>query len=216
MNSIAAREDFNTAVQVFANSFNPMYLSNGVPNPNYNPNFDPVNAFRLAQSYIRLEQPATTTTLYNFPVLNNIQNQNAQFTTERRLALQDTFVPTHVGFFLGLPATAALNDTAWKPLTYTNPFILTNATQMERFYNDGTLSITINNVTYITDWDLWRHWKTNQTQQTQALGANAPEDQVDGADRPGDEDEHGGVYEGGEDSGALVAKGLALGGGPGL
>lgn len=182
MNSIAAREDFNTAVQIFNNAFNPMYLGNGAPNPNYNPNFDPVTAFRLAQSYLRLEQPATTNTLYNFPVLNNIQNQSQQFSTERRLNQQDTFVPTHVGFFLGLPGSASITDTAWRPLTFANPFILANATQMQRLYNDGTLSIMINNVQYTDNWDLWRHWKSNQTQQTQALGANSPEDQVDGSD----------------------------------
>lgn len=180
MNSIAAREDFNVAAQIFNNAFNPMLLSNGMPNPNYNPGFDAVSAFRLSQSVLRLEQPTTaTSTQYLFPVLSNIQNQAAAFNTEIRLNIQDSFVPTHVGFFLALPS--GVNDTTFKLMTYPNPFILVNAVQMQAYYN-GTMSIMINNVQYTQKWDLWRHWQTNQTQQTTALGAGSPEDQFLGSD----------------------------------
>jgi hypothetical protein len=180
MNSIAAREDFNVAAQIFNNAFNPMLLSNGMPNPNYNPAFDSVSAFRLSQSVLRLEQPqVSTSTQYLFPVLSNIQNQAAAFNTEIRLNIQDSFVPTHVGFFPVLPGSST--DTTFKLLTYPNPAIFTNATQMQAFYN-GSMSIMINNVQYTQKWDLWRHWQTNQTQQTTALGANSPEDQFMGSD----------------------------------
>ncbi len=180
MNSIAARDDFNVAVQIFNNAFNPMYLANGMTNANYNPAFDAVAAFRLSQSVLRLEQPTTaTSTVYNFPVLTNIQNQAQAFNTEVRLNIQDSFVPTHVGFFLALPSSTS--DTTFKLMTYANPFILTNATQMQAYYN-GTMSIMINNVQYTQKWDLWRHWVTNQTQQTAALGAGSPEDQFAGSD----------------------------------
>jgi hypothetical protein len=180
MNSIAAREDFNVAAQIFNNAFNPMLLSNGMPNPNYNASFDAVSAFRLSQSVLRLEQPTTSTsTQYLFPVLSNIQNQASAFNTEIRLNIQDSFVPTHVGFFLALPSGST--DTTFKLMTYPNPFILTNAVQMQAYYN-GTMSIMINNVQYTQKWDLWRHWQTNQTQQTTALGAGSPEDQFLGSD----------------------------------
>lgn len=180
MNSIAAREDFNTAVQIFNNAFNPMYLANGAMNPNYNPAFDSVAAFRLSQSVLRLEQPTVaTSTVYTFPVLTNIQNQAQAFNTEVRLNIQDSFVPTHVGFFLALPS--GLNDTTFKLMTYPNPFVLTNFLQMQAYYN-GTMAIMINNVQYTQKWDLWRHWQTNQTQQTAALGAGSPEDQFLGSD----------------------------------
>jgi hypothetical protein len=180
MNSIAAREDFNVAAQIFNNAFNPMYLTNGQANPNYNPGFNAVTAFRLSQSVLRLEQPtSSTSTLYNFPVLTNIQNQAQQFNTEIRLNIQDSFVPTHVGFFLALPSSST--DVTFKLMTYPNPFVLANAVQMQAFYN-GTLSIMINNVQYTQKWDLWRHWQTNQTQQTAALGAGSPEDQFIGSD----------------------------------
>lgn len=180
MNSIAAREDFRIAAQIFGNAFNPPQLSNGQPNPNYRSDFDPVTAFRLSQSALRLEQPTTnTSTQYNFPVLVNIQNQAQAFNTEIRLNQQDSFIPTHVGFFLALPS--GTTDTTFKLMTYPNPVVLTNATQMQAYYN-GNLSIMINNVQYTQKWDLQRHWQTNQTQQTAALGAGSPEDQFNGAD----------------------------------
>ena len=180
MNSIAARDDFNTAVQIFNNSFNPMFLSNGQANPNFNPSFDAVSAFRLSQSVLRLEQPQNNnSTQYLFPVLTNIQNQAQAFNTEIRLNIQDSFVPTHVGFFLAFPASTV--DTTFKLLTYPNPVISANPVQEQAFYN-GTMSIMINNVQYTQKWDLWRHWQTNQTQQTAPLGAGSPEDQFCGAD----------------------------------
>lgn len=180
MNSIAAREDFRVATQIFNNAFNPITLANGQPNPSYNPAFDAVTAFRLSQSTLRLEQPtSSTSTLINFPVLINIQNQQQAFNTEIRLQQQDSFVPTHVGFFLAAPSSST--DTTFKLMTYANPFVLTNATAMQAYYN-GSLSIMINNVQYTQKWDLWRHWQTNQTQQTAALGAGSPEDQYIGSD----------------------------------
>jgi|SRR5882672_1025490 len=179
MNSIAARDDFNIAARIFGNAFNPPVLVNGQGNPNYNPNFDPVVAFRLSQSALRLEQPCVnTSTQYNFPVLINIQNQAAAFNTEIRLNQQDSFIPTHIGFFLALPT--GTTDTTFKLMTYPNPFVLANAVQMQAYYN-GTMSIMINNVQYTQKWDLWRHWCTNQTQQTAVLGAGSPEDQLNTA-----------------------------------
>lgn len=180
MNSIAARDDFNVAAHIFQEAFNPQFDADGNPNPRYNRRFNAVTAFRLSQSVLRLEQPCvTTSTLYNFPVLTNIQNQAQAFNTEVRLNIQDSFVITHVGFFLALPSSST--DTTFKLMTYPNPFVLTNEVQMQAYYN-GFLSIMINNNQYTQKWDLWRHWKTNQTQQTAALGAGSPEDQFDGAD----------------------------------
>jgi hypothetical protein len=179
MNGIEARDNFDVATKIFNNAFNPMYI-NGLLNPRYDPSFDAVTAFRLSQSTLRLEQPCTTqSTLYNFPVLNNIQNQAQAFNTEIRLAQQDSFIPTSIGIFTALPSGPT--DTTFKLMAYPNPFILTNATQMQAYYN-GKMSIMINNVQYTLNWDLWRHWKSNQTQQTAALGAGSPEDQFDGAD----------------------------------
>jgi hypothetical protein len=185
MNGIAAREDFRNVVEIFDKAFNPRFVfdkrsNQWVNNPDFDAMWDATSAFRLTQQTLRLEQPLTTSTLYTFPILNNIQNQSSgQFNTEIRLPQQDTFVPTHIGIFLGLPGSTS--DTTFLPKTYPNPFIFTNATQMQAIYS-GVLKIMVNNVQYTNNWDLYRHWKTNQTQQTAALGAGSPEDQWDGSE----------------------------------
>lgn len=185
MDSIAARMDFDNAVRIFNNAFNPKTIPNPngpgmIANPNYIQGWDPVQAFRLCQSTLRLEQPLTiANTNYNFPVLVNIQNQGAPFNTEIRLQLQDSFVPTHVYIGPGFPSGP--NDTTWHPVTYPNPFLSANAAAEEAIYS-GTMQLQINNVTYTKNWDVLRHRKTNQTQQTAALGAGSPEDQLDSSD----------------------------------
>lgn len=168
MNAIAARMDFEQGVRIFDKAFN----------PTGNPKFNVVDLFRITQSDLRLEQPLTTTNnLLTFPVLNNIQNQaGGQFNTEIRLAQQDTFVPTRIGIFFGLPTSST--DTSFKLYPYPSPFVFTNAAAMEAFYA-GKLQITINNDKYIKNWMLMRHRKVNQTQQTAAYGAGSPLDQMD-------------------------------------
>jgi hypothetical protein len=179
MKSLEARLDFEQAVKIFQGAFNPKKIS-GQPNPNFNPDWDPVTAFKLTQATLRLEQPlSATTTQYLFPVLNNIQNQGAPFNTEVRLPQQDSFVPTHLGIYLGLPSSST--DASFKLITWASPFVFTNAATMQTIYN-GQLKLMINNVQYIVNWDLWRHWKTTQTQQTAAFGAGSPEDQFDGSE----------------------------------
>jgi hypothetical protein len=168
MNPIAARMDFEQAVNIFDKAFN----------PTGNPKNNVVDLFRMTQSDLRLEQPFTTTNnLLTFPVLNNIQNQQGgQFITEIRLAQQDSFVPTRIGIFMGLPSSAT--DTSFKLYPYPSPFIFTNAAAMEAFYS-GTMLWTMNNDKLIKNWLLMRHRKTNQTQQTAAYGAGSPLDQMD-------------------------------------
>lgn len=169
MNSIAARYDFDNVVRVFNKAFRPQ-----------NPNFDATKDFVLTQSYLRLEQPlVTTSTQYVFPVLVNIQNQAAPFNTEQRLQQQDTFGPNELGIFLG-KAPAAATDTNWMLRTYTNPFIFTNATQMQSIYNGSKMQIQLNQKIVVPQWDVLRHWKVPITQQTAAAGAGSPLDQFEG------------------------------------
>jgi hypothetical protein len=184
MNGIEAREDFINVVRIFDNAFNPKFVfdkmsNKWVGNPTYDPLWDAISAFRLTQQTLRMEQPMVAgSNVYNFPILNNIQNQAQQFSTEIRLAQQDTFVPTHIGFFLEYPA--GLLDATFKLLTYPNPVISAQPLPEQSYYN-GVLNIMVNNVQYTSNWDLWRHWRTNMTQQTAALGAGSPEDQLDGS-----------------------------------
>lgn len=168
MNGIAARLDFENGLRVFQHAFR-------------NTNIDVLDQFKLTQSDLRLEQALqANNNTYTFPVMVNIQNGGqSQFNTELRLNMQDTFLPQYIGLFLAKPASAI--DTTFPLLTYPNPAVFTNATQMEAIYN-GKLNIQVNNTNYITNWMTARHKLVPQTQQTAAPGAGSPLDQIDGAD----------------------------------
>jgi hypothetical protein len=179
MNSIAARANFERAVQIFYNAFNRTPTGQII-----DPLFDPITAFKITQSTIRVEQLLlNNSTQYNFAILNNINNgNNQQFNTEFRLNMQDTFVPTEIFVGVGLPS--GTTDTTWKPLTYENPAIFSAAASdsLLTLWNGGTMQITVNKDVKVTNWDLWRHYFAPQTQQTGALGLGSPTNQVCGAD----------------------------------
>lgn len=135
-----------------------------------------VKKFVLTMSTLRLEQPIVAgQTLYNFPVLTYDTQVAAPFNTEIRLKQQDTFIVSHMMYYLALPTGAA--DTAFIPLTYESPFLTgANAIPMRSLWN-GAIKITIGNYVYVYNWDLLRHYYAPQTQQTAALGAGSPTDQ---------------------------------------
>jgi len=167
MNPIAARENFKNAVMIFENAFKDVT--------------NVVEAFKLTQSSLRIEQPiSATTTLYPFPILKNQNNAAGTiFNTELRLNMQDTFVPTEVGLFVALPTSST--DAAYRLHSYPNQAVFANAVQMRTLYN-GQLIISVNNYQYTYSWDAQRHWVTNQTQATAAFGPGSPEDQNNFAD----------------------------------
>jgi len=179
MNGILARANFEKAVQLFYNAFNRDPMGRVI-----NPNFDPVQAFKLTQSTIRVEQPlVTTSTQYQFPVLVNVNNgSSTQFNTELRLNMQDTFVPTEIFVGVGLPSGAT--DTSWKLQTYENPAIFTAAASdaLLNLWNGGTMEIKVNKDVKLTNWDIQRHYYAPQTQQTAAPGVGSPVNQYNGAD----------------------------------
>ncbi len=135
-----------------------------------------VKKFVLTMSTLRLEQALVAgQTLYSFPVLTFDTQVAAPFNTEIRLKQQDTFIISHMAYYIGLPASAV--DTAWIPLTYESPALTgANAIPMRALYN-GDIKITIGNYVYVYNWDLLRHYYAPQTQQTAALGAGSPTDQ---------------------------------------
>lgn len=162
MDNINARLVFSNAIASIKKAFKDV------------PNFD-IRKFKLTQSFIRLELALVSgQSSYRF---NLLSNQTAQFNTEQRLNLQDSFVPDSVGFFQALPTSST--DITFKPLTYANPFLFTNPLSHQSLYN-GQLSIMINNNNIIPNWDLWRHWVSPQTQQTAAAGAGSPIDELHG------------------------------------
>lgn len=166
MNNIAARMNFNNAVKALIKA------NRGVPNFDW-------RQYKLTQSYLRLEQPCVANvTNYTFKVLANESTPQVPFNTERRLNLQDTFIPSEMGFFLEFPSSSS--DDTFKPITYPNTFLIgANVAQYFRPYN-GTLSITVNQNVLVPAWDMWRHYVANQTQQTAAVAAGSPLDQQDG------------------------------------
>jgi len=179
MNGILARANFEKAVSIFYNAFNRDGAGRII-----NPTFDPISAFKLTQSTLRVEQPlVTNSTQYQFPVLVNVNNgSSTQFNTELRLNMQDSFVPTEI--FIGVGKPASTTDTKWRPQTYENPAIFTAAASSEllNIWNGGTLEIKVNKDVKLTNWDVDRHYFAPQTQQTAAAGPGSPLNQVNAAD----------------------------------
>ena len=142
------------------------------------PGFD-IAAYKLTQSYLRLEQALVTTKAqYTFPVLTN---QGTPTNTEQRLNLQDSFVISHVGFFLLAPASAT--DATKIPQTYPDPLTFATGAAAAGVLYSGYLNISVNNNVLVPAWDLFRHYQTNQTQSSVAAGApppNAVLAQIDG------------------------------------
>lgn len=133
---------------------------------------------RPVQSFLRFEQALSIAKAnYIFPIINN--QGGAQFPTENRLTLQDSFVVSSLQVAIALPS--GTSDVTFKKRVYLNPFIFTNADAMGVIYN-GALTLMVDNVMYITNWDLEKHMFIPQTQQTAAAGAASPLDEYSGAD----------------------------------
>lgn len=164
-NSIIARDEYEIARGIFIQS-------------GFDPN-DP--EFRMTPGDLILMQPLENQrNTYRFPVLSNDFNltSGSLFNTEIRLQQQDTIVVTQIGIFLVNASSAT--DGTFRYFTYANPFIFTNATQMQAIYSTGRMNLTINNDVWIKQYALQRHYLTNQTQQTAAAGAGSPLDQLNG------------------------------------
>lgn len=160
INSMDARMIFDNARQTITNAYGA----------------GAVKKFVLTMSTLKLEQAIVAgQTLYTFPVLTFDTQVAAPFNTEIRLKQQDTFIVSHMAYFLALPTGAT--DTAWIPLTYESPALTAaNAVPMRSLWQ-GDIKITIGNYVYVYNWDLLRHYYAPQTQQTAALGAGSPTDQ---------------------------------------
>jgi hypothetical protein len=129
-----------------------------------------------------LEQALSATiTNYNFPV-TNVQSNAAQFNTEIRLNLQDSFVASSWGVFLLAPSSGT--DATFRALTYGSTAAFTTtpaaAAAAEVLYNSYA-RVTVNNDVLVPVWHLSRHRLVPQSQQV-AAAANQngiAEDQID-------------------------------------
>jgi hypothetical protein len=127
----------------------------------------------LSSSYLRLEtliNNTSSSTNLRFDVLVNENTQQATFPTQQKLNLQDAFVCSSIGLYLGCPATTT--DSTFRLLSYPSVgnilgtaanFTAAQAAAAQVIYN-GYLSLTINQRTILPYWDLARHLDIPQTQ----------------------------------------------------
>jgi hypothetical protein len=127
-------------------------------------NINPAKAV-LSQSYLRFEAPLTSaSTQFNFDVLVN-ENTNPNYVTANRLNLQDAFITSQIGVFIGLPASSAVNEGRVKLFSYPDEtqFTAATATALQCLYS-GFLSLTVNQRVVVPSWDLYRHYSAPLTQ----------------------------------------------------
>jgi hypothetical protein len=133
----------------------------------------------LTQSYLRSEVALSTSIAnYHLPILVN-DTQSAIRVNEKRLNLQDVFITTEIGLFIGVGASTSTKAILY---TYPNPVIFTSATDDDLWsiYN-GYLNLSINNQNILPAWDVLRHYYAPQTQGGVGITAQTifPVDQVD-------------------------------------
>ncbi len=114
----------------------------------------------LTQSYLRFEANiSSNTTTYNMDVLVN-ENTNGAFITQQKLNLQDSFISSDCGVFIGVPNSALVTDAKVKLYSYPDvtAFTASVATDLRALYN-GQMSLTVNQRVIVPSWDLMRHYK---------------------------------------------------------
>jgi hypothetical protein len=120
----------------------------------------------LSQSYLRFEIPLSVSqTQYSFDTLIN-ENTNSNFVTQNKLNLQDSFLVSRIGFFVGIANSASITETVVPLYTYPDAAKFTTAnaaTSLETVYN-GSMTFTVNQRQIVTGWDLYKHKVTPITQ----------------------------------------------------
>jgi len=112
----------------------------------------------LSQSYIRSEIliDANTAQYQVQSIVNQPNNSGVIYPTEKRLALQDWFITSSIGIFLGVPASAT--DNKWRLYAFpsTNVFSAANTAAAAYTLYNGFLSLTVDNRVVIPEWDIER------------------------------------------------------------
>jgi hypothetical protein len=124
------------------------------------------NVALLTQSYLRFEiNLSTAQTRYQFDTLVN-ENLNTNFVTQQKLNLQDAFICSSIGFYIGLAASSAATETVVPLYTYADPTIFSTAnaaTSLQTVYG-GQMSLTVNQRQVVPSWDLYKHYYVPVTQ----------------------------------------------------
>ena len=113
----------------------------------------------LSQSFLRFEIALSTTqTQYTFDTLVN-ENLNTNFVTQNKLNLQDSFIVSSVGFFIGIAASSAATETQVPLHTYPDAakFTTANANNALETVYGGIMTYTVNQRQIVTGWDLYKH-----------------------------------------------------------
>lgn len=139
----------------------------------------------LTQSFLRSEVALSTSIAnYHIPVLVNDTQNGAVRVNERRLNLQDVFITTEIGVYIGV---GSATSTSAKLYTYPNPqvFTTTTAGDLWSIYN-GYLNLAINNQQVLPSFDVLRSYYVPQTQQGVGVTAQTvfPIDQADLSEQP--------------------------------
>lgn len=139
----------------------------------------------LTQSYLRSEVALSTSIAnYHIPVLVNDTQNGSVRVNEKRLNLQDIFITTEIGVYIGVGTGT---NTASKLYTYPNPqtFTTTTSTDLWSIYN-GYLNLAVNNQQILPSWDVLRHYYAPQTQGGVGITAQTifPIDQADLSEQP--------------------------------
>lgn len=114
----------------------------------------------LSQSYLRFEIPLSTSqTQFTFDTLVNENTQSINYSTQSKLNLQDSFLVSRIGFFVGIGAGATATETKVPLYTYPDPAKFSTAgaaAALETLYN-GSMTFTVNQRQIVTGWDLYKH-----------------------------------------------------------
>lgn len=122
---------------------------------------------KLTQSFIRSEVLfSTAQSRLKLPVLVTDNTNGNAFNTERRLQLTDVFIVSSIGVYVGNPSSST--DASFKLFTWGNPLVFTTANvaaAIEGVYDNGFLSMIVDNDQMLPAWDLQQHHRIPQTQQ---------------------------------------------------
>lgn len=133
-----------------------------------------VGSANPTQSYLQTELAINAATAnYHVPILvNDTQNGN-QFSTEKRLNLQDVFVPLELGIFVSVPSGATAPTL--KKYTYENASVFAapgTAAALTALWA-GRYSVINDNIQVLPAWDIARHYLVQRTQQSLNVGYTA-------------------------------------------
>lgn len=146
-----------------------------------------VNSLKLTQGEIWLEvELNNTNNIYNFAVTpNQVNSNNQQFITEKRLNLQDSICATEMQLFVFRPVdstgTPSRTGLYGQLRTYgnTQDFTAAAAAGLDSvFYSHGNFQLKINQDVKVVFRGLHNFWYKPQTQQTGPLGPASPGDQI--------------------------------------